>query len=104
MGDAAEVFEQIAVVAEVRAEHLGDAQAAGPLRSDPAAHGHARGLGQDRRVAGGRHQYRTLSEHVGVLPEDRLRIDPEVWAQVAGHLERSQRSPLLSVTQLRRIP
>src|SRR6476661_8888792 len=24
-----------------------------------------------------------LSEHVGVLPEDRVRIDPEVWAQVA---------------------
>ena len=26
VGDAAEVFEQIAVVAEVRAEHLGDAE------------------------------------------------------------------------------
>ena len=26
--------------------------------SDPAAHGHARGLGQNRRVAGGRHQHR----------------------------------------------
>ena len=24
-----------------------------------------------------------LSEHVGVLPEDRVRIDPEVWAQLA---------------------
>jgi hypothetical protein len=28
-----------------------------------------------------------LSEHVGVLPEDRVRIDPEVWAQVAGHIQ-----------------
>ena len=34
------------------------AQAAGPLRSDPAAHGHARGLEKDRRAAGGRHQHR----------------------------------------------
>ena len=24
-----------------------------------------------------------LSEHVGVLPEDRVRIDPEVWAKLA---------------------
>jgi len=31
-----------------------------------------------------------LSEHVGVLPEDRVRIDPEVWAQVAGHIERRE--------------
>ena len=31
-----------------------------------------------------------LSEHVGVLPEDRVRIDPEVWAQVAGHMERRE--------------
>ena len=31
-----------------------------------------------------------LSEHVGVLPEDRVRIDPEVRAQVAGHIERSE--------------
>ena len=29
-----------------------------------------------------------LSEHVGVL--DRVRIDPEVWAQVAGHIERTK--------------
>ncbi|MCA1810017.1 MAG: WYL domain-containing protein [Lentisphaerae bacterium] len=29
-----------------------------------------------------------LSEHVGVLPEDRVRIDPEVWAQITGCLER----------------
>ena len=28
-----------------------------------------------------------LSEHVGVLPEDRVRIDPEVWA---GHIERRE--------------
>ena len=28
-----------------------------------------------------------LSEHVGVLPEDRVRIDPEVWAQLAGFIE-----------------
>ena len=31
-----------------------------------------------------------LSEQVGVLPEDRVRIDPEVWAQVAGHIERRE--------------
>lgn len=29
-----------------------------------------------------------LSEHVCVLPEDRVRIDPEVWAQLAGCVER----------------
>ena len=28
-----------------------------------------------------------LSEHVGVPLEDSVRIDPEVWAQVAGHIE-----------------
>lgn len=28
-----------------------------------------------------------LSEHVGVLPEDRVRIDPEVWAQLARCVE-----------------
>ena len=32
VGDAAEVFEQIAVVAEVRAEHLGDAEHEMPVR------------------------------------------------------------------------
>ena len=32
-----------------------------------------------------------LSEHVGVLPEDRVRIDPEVWAQVADHIERREK-------------
>ena len=31
-----------------------------------------------------------LSEHVGVLPEDRVRIDPEVWAQLAGFIERRE--------------
>ena len=31
-----------------------------------------------------------LSEHVGVLPEDRVRIDPEVWAQIAGSVERRE--------------
>jgi predicted DNA-binding transcriptional regulator YafY len=31
-----------------------------------------------------------LSEHVGVLPEDRARIDPEVWAQLAGFIERRE--------------
>jgi hypothetical protein len=31
-----------------------------------------------------------LSEHLGVLPEDRVRIDPEVWAQVADHIERRE--------------
>ena len=29
-----------------------------------------------------------LSEHVGVLPDDCVRIDPEVWAQMAGYIER----------------
>ena len=28
-----------------------------------------------------------LSEHVGILPEDRVRIAPEVWAQLAGCVE-----------------
>ena len=32
VGDAAEIFEQIAVVAEVRAEHLGDAEHEMPVR------------------------------------------------------------------------
>ncbi|MFA7463024.1 MAG: WYL domain-containing protein [Anaerovoracaceae bacterium] len=31
-----------------------------------------------------------LSEHVGVLPEDRVRIVPEVWAQLAGGVERRE--------------
>ena len=31
-----------------------------------------------------------LSEHVGVLPEDQVRIDPEVWAQLAGFVERRE--------------
>ncbi len=31
-----------------------------------------------------------LSEHVGVLPEDRVRIDPEVWSQIAGSVERRE--------------
>lgn len=31
-----------------------------------------------------------LSEHVGVLPEDRVQIDPEVWAQLAGCVERRE--------------
>jgi len=31
-----------------------------------------------------------LSEHVGVLPEDRVRIDPEVWAKLAGFIERAE--------------
>jgi predicted DNA-binding transcriptional regulator YafY len=31
-----------------------------------------------------------LSEHVGVLPEDRVRIDPEVWGQLAGCVERRE--------------
>lgn len=31
-----------------------------------------------------------LSEHVGVLPEDRVRIDPEVWAQLARSVERRE--------------
>jgi len=28
-----------------------------------------------------------LSEHVGVLPEDRVRIDPDLWARLAGFIE-----------------
>ncbi|AKJ65198.1 helix-turn-helix transcriptional regulator [Kiritimatiella glycovorans] len=31
-----------------------------------------------------------LSEHVGVLPEDRVRIDPDVWAKLAGCVERCE--------------
>ena len=31
-----------------------------------------------------------LSEHVGVLPEDRVRIDPEVWARLAGYVGRRE--------------
>ena len=31
-----------------------------------------------------------LSEHVGIVPEDRVRIDPEVWAQMAGCVERRE--------------
>ena len=31
-----------------------------------------------------------LSEHVGVMPEDCVRIDPEVWAQIAGFIERRE--------------
>ena len=31
-----------------------------------------------------------LSEHVGVMPEDRVQIDPEVWAQLAGFVERRE--------------
>jgi len=31
-----------------------------------------------------------LSEHVDVLPEDHVRIDPEVWAQMAGCVERCE--------------
>jgi hypothetical protein len=29
-------------------------------------------------------------EHVGVLPEDNVRIAPEVWAQLAGFVERRE--------------
>ncbi len=31
-----------------------------------------------------------LSEHVGVLPEDQIRIDPEVWAKLASCVERCE--------------
>ena len=31
-----------------------------------------------------------LSEHVGVLPEDHVRIDPAAWAQLAGCVERRE--------------
>jgi hypothetical protein len=43
VGDAAEVFEQIAVVAEVRAEHLGDAE-----HELPVLHRIEDALGQQR--------------------------------------------------------
>jgi predicted DNA-binding transcriptional regulator YafY len=31
-----------------------------------------------------------LSEHVGVMPEDCVRIDPQVWAEIAGFIERRE--------------
>ena len=31
-----------------------------------------------------------LSEHVGDMPEDCVGIDPEVWAQIAGFIERRE--------------
>ncbi len=31
-----------------------------------------------------------LSEHVDVLPEDRVRIDPELWGQMVGFIERRE--------------
>jgi predicted DNA-binding transcriptional regulator YafY len=31
-----------------------------------------------------------LSEHVGVLPEDRVRTDPEIWAALAEYVERRE--------------
>jgi len=31
-----------------------------------------------------------LSEHVGVMPEDCVKIDPELWAQLAGFIERRE--------------
>jgi predicted DNA-binding transcriptional regulator YafY len=31
-----------------------------------------------------------FSEHVGVLPDDSVRIDPELWAQMAGFVERRE--------------
>ncbi len=31
-----------------------------------------------------------LSEHFGVLSEDRVRIDPEIWEQLAGFIERRE--------------
>ena len=31
-----------------------------------------------------------ISEHVAILPEDRVRIDPNVWAQLAGFVERRE--------------
>ena len=31
-----------------------------------------------------------LSEQVGVMPEDRVRIDPQMWAQLAGIVERRE--------------
>jgi proteasome accessory factor B len=32
-----------------------------------------------------------LSEHVDVLPEDRVRIDPELWGRMAGFIEKRER-------------
>ncbi len=34
-----------------------------------------------------------LSEHVGVLPEDRVRLDPEVWAKLAVYITERQWHP-----------
>jgi len=31
-----------------------------------------------------------LSEHIGVLPEDRVKIDPQVWGRLAGFMERRE--------------
>ena len=31
-----------------------------------------------------------LSDHVAILPEDRVRIDPDVWAQLADFVERRE--------------
>lgn len=31
-----------------------------------------------------------LSEHVGVMPEDSVRIAPQVWAQIAGLIQRRE--------------
>jgi len=41
-----------------------------------------------------------LGEYVSVLPEDRVRIDPEVWAQLAGFVERREaiRAPYQTFT------
>lgn len=31
-----------------------------------------------------------LSEHVDVLPEDRVRIDPDLWGRMVGFVERRE--------------
>ena len=31
-----------------------------------------------------------LSEHVGVMPEDCVKLDPDVWARIAGFIERRE--------------
>ncbi len=55
------------------------------LRSRPQAAGPLRGHAPAPTI-----EPDWLSEHVGVLPEDRVRIDPEVWAQLAGFVERRE--------------
>ena len=79
------------------------AQAAGPLRSDPAAHGHARGLGQDRRVAGGRHQHRAgLAERACRRAARRPRADRPGSVGASGGPHRTQGSDAGGLSELQK--